>query len=83
MRKYKVIFYFYTKERVQAIYNSNAIDFISPAGNTGFSSPIINNVLPILQRTKFKIKANKNEIDVTNYYLQAINKLFVIIKQYD
>lgn len=84
MRKYKVIFYSYTKELVsQAVYNSNAITFISPASNTGAATPIINNVLPIRLRTKFIIKANKNEVDVTNYYLFVMNKLFVIIKQYD
>lgn len=86
MRTYKVIFYFYTGEAAQATYNSNALIFISPAGQTGAVTPVINNILSIVatsQSKKFIIKANKNEVDVTNYYLYAPKKLFVITKQYD
>lgn len=83
MRKYKIIFYSYTSEFAQAVYNSNALTFITPAGSTGASTPIINNILPVYQRTKFIIKANKNEVDVTNYYLSVAKKLFVITKKYD
>lgn len=82
MKKYKVTFYnYFDAQIVEKIYNSNSIIFKNEVTDI-LGTPIINNIFKMQTNQQIKIKGNKNEIDVTNYFIQAIKGIFIITKDY-
>jgi hypothetical protein len=82
MRKYRVnIYYYFNGTSIEKEFNSNGIIFKNNIPIIGLT-PIINNIFEMKTEQTFKIKANKNEMDITRYELFANKGIFVITKDY-